>query len=323
MEPNQYDAVSSPTIRLEDQEENTADDMARPRASLQLNQDFVETEFDKMISSLQSDGYIVLHQTWKDTCVLETKVDHMKSWESIEDKIKVVFWTDETMDRWISIRFNGTSIQNGWEVLKTTDKAHIKKADVFRAMLIWYYGGIYADLDIQLRESFREFLEENRTTATWEPREAMERWSQYKSGMDFFDCFLVDDSLDYVVLFILTGDARKTFMLSGFLLSGHRYNNFIAFLVNSILSKHIDGNSSSQQYVLYATGPAAEADAYYSYIDHLDRHDIDLHVMTYREFSHYAEHHSGTSWLPESVQGIGCVEVSTIYANTTLVMGNP
>ena len=126
-----------------------------------------------------------------------------------------------------------------------------------------------------------------------------------------------------MVLFILTGDERKTFMLSGFLLSGERYNSFIAFLVNSILSKHIDGKSSRHQDVLYATGPAAEADAYYSYIDQLDRHDTHLHVMTYREFSHYAEHYSGTSWLPGSVQGIGCLEISTIYANTTLIMGSP
>jgi len=268
--------------------------------TIPMNAQFQETEFDRMISSLQSGGHIVLHQTWKDTCVLETKVEHMKSWESIEDKLKVIFWTDETMDRWVDVRFDGTYIKDGWDILKTADKAHIKKADVFRAMLIWYYGGIYADLDIQLRESFREFLEEKELVVTWEPREAMQRWSSYKAG-----------------------DERKTFMLSGFLLSGQKSNSFIAFLIHRILQKHIDKKSGGYQDVLYATGPGAEAEAYYAYIDELQAHDSHLHVMTYREFSHYAEHHSATSWLPGSVQGIGCVNVTTVYNESTLIIGDP
>lgn len=271
-----------------------------PSTSIPMNPEFSETEFDRMIFTLQDNGYVVLHQTWKDTCILETKVKHMKSWETIEKKLKVIFWTDDSMDAWLYSRFNGTYIYQGWELLKTCDKAHIKKADVFRAMLIWYYGGIYADLDIEIRQSFVEFLEEKTTLVSWEPREAMERWSAYKSG-----------------------DAKKTFMLSGFLLCGERHSNFVAFLCSSILLNHIQGRSPKSQEVIFATGPAAEANAYYRYTEKLDEHDGTLHVMTYREFSHYAEHYSATTWLPGSIQGIGCVEIDTIYSNTTLIMGNP
>jgi mannosyltransferase OCH1-like enzyme len=268
--------------------------------TIPLNENFTETEFDRKITALQGDGHIVLHQTWKDTCVLETKVEHMRSWESIEDKIKVVFWTDETMDKWVEVRFEGTYIRDGWEILKNAANAHIKKADVFRALLVWYYGGIYADLDIQLRESFREFLEEKELVVAWEPREAMQRWSSYKAG-----------------------DEKKTFMLSAFLLSGQRSSSFIAFFINRIIKKHIDNKSSKGQDVLFATGPAAEAEAYYAYIDQVRYHDSRIHVMTYREFSHYAEHHSTTTWIRETIKGIGCVNVTTVYNESTLIIGDP
>jgi len=306
VESNAESPGAPPNVRVDLQDEQIIEAPAASAAkgrstTIPMSTDFVDTEFDRMVASLQKDGYVVLHQTWKDTCVLETKVEHMKSWESIEGKkIKVIFWTDETMDTWVYERFKGTYIQDGWEVVKKTDKAHIKKADVFRAMLIWYYGGVYADLDIQLRESFREFLEEKAVLIAWEPREGMERWSSYKAGDDI-----------------------KTFMLSGFLLSGEKFSGFVAFLVNWILNRHLEGKSTSSQDVLYATGPAAEASAYYAYTDQLQTHDRRLHVMTYTEFLHYAEHFSATTWLPGSIQGIGCVDITSIYSNSTLIMGNP
>lgn len=299
------ESQSRPTVPLHNDDiefTRSVDDMTNVEVttSIPINAAFVETDFDGMIFDLQRDGYVVVHQTWKDTCVLETKVDHMKSWEIVEKKLKIIFWTDETMDQWVEARFGGTYIQQGWDILKTVDKAHIKKADVFRAMLIWYYGGIYADLDIQLQSSLREFLEDRTTLVVWEPKDAMEKWTRYNPG-----------------------DQRKTLMLSGFLLSGKRQSDFTAFLVNWIIHSHINHRSSPYQDVLYATGPAAEAEAYYFYTDRIEKHDRNLQVLSYRQFLPYAEHFSATTWLPGSVQGIDCVEIGTIYSNTTLLLGDP
>ena len=66
--------------------------------NISLNPNFVQSEFDEHLFGLQNEGYVILHQTWKSTCVLETKKKYMSSWQEIENDLKVVFWTDDTME---------------------------------------------------------------------------------------------------------------------------------------------------------------------------------------------------------------------------------
>jgi len=264
-----------------------------------LKPDFVQTEFDGQIIELQNNGFVVLHQTWKDDCVLESKLEHMKSWEENEEKIRIVFWNDTTMNEWVEQRFEGDIIQT-WKILESAQGSHIKKADLFRTLLIWYYGGIYADLDIKLIKSFREFLKEKTTLVIWEPEESMIQWTEFREG-----------------------HLRKTLMLSGFLLSGQRFSDFISFYINWVSKNHVTGRTGRHEYVLSATGPKVEAEAYYYYTERIDRHDRYLSVLTYPQFLNYAQHFSATTWLPGSTDGIGCVDVDTVYSNDTLIHGIP
>lgn len=267
--------------------------------SLPLREGFALTEFDREIFSLQLE-HVVLHQTWKDTCVLETKKKYMKSWVQHEKSLKVVFWTDSLMESWVAVRFSGTYIYEAWLRIGASRDAHIKKADVFRALLIWYYGGVYADLDIKLKKSLKDFLKEKLTVIVWEPEESMLRWTEYEEG-----------------------SPRKTLVLSGFLISGHRFSHFLGFYINWVAVNHLSGRSKWEDHVVDSTGPRVEAEAYYYYTGRIKHHDRFLHVQTYPQFLNYGEHFSATTWVPDAIRDISCVEINTVYSDQVLVMGKP
>lgn len=267
--------------------------------SLPLREGFVLTSFDARIFDLQN-KYVVLHQTWKDTCILETKKKYMNSWLQREENLKVVFWTDSLMESWVLERFSGTYIYEAWLIIAATRDAHIKKADIFRAMLMWYYGGVYADLDIKLTRSLKDFLKEQLTVIVWEPEESMLKWTEYEEG-----------------------SLRKTLVLSGFLISGHRFSAFLGFYINWIAKNHLSGRSKWEDHVIDATGPRVEAEAYYYYIGRIKHHDRLLHAQTYKEFLNYGEHFSETTWVLDTIKDIGCIEIQSVYDDLVLVMGQP
>ena len=292
---NGVEAILADSLNVE------LDDDLNPNVntSIPLREGFLQTEFDKEIFQLQNE-HIVLHQTWKDTCVLETKKKYMKSWIKREGNLKVVFWTDSLMETWVHERFSGTYIYEAWLRIGTTRDAHIKKADIFRALLMWYYGGVYADLDIKLKKSLKNFLKERLTVIVWEPEESMLQWTEYEEG-----------------------SPRKTLVLSGFLISGHRFSNFLGFYINWVAENHLSGRSKWEDHVIDSTGPRVEAEAYYYYTGRIKQHDRFLHVQTYPQFLNYGEHFSETTWVPDAVKDIACIEISTVYSDQVLVMGRP
>lgn len=62
-----------------------------------------EDDFDKIIFDLMGSQHIVIHQTWKDRCILDEKIPIMKTWLDTETSLKVVFWTDASMDLWMLV----------------------------------------------------------------------------------------------------------------------------------------------------------------------------------------------------------------------------
>ncbi|KAJ3251125.1 hypothetical protein HDU77_006124 [Chytriomyces hyalinus] len=126
---------------------------------------------------------LFLHQTWKSTCVYSHKVKEMKSWLESDDNLLTVFYEDDAMDAWVRKRFMGTKAFTVWNwlaldtaytdpTLTAKEPLHfggVKRADLFRLMLMWYYGGLYMDLDVRALRSWRELLEGNKAYMAWEP----------------------------------------------------------------------------------------------------------------------------------------------------------
>lgn len=265
-----------------------------------MREGWVDTPADARIAlQLQENSTFVLHQTWKTDCVLRSRVDYMKTWLEVEPNVRVLFWTDDTMDRWVEERFKGTPVHEAWSILEYTQQAKIKKADMFRALVMWFYGGVYADLDIEMKASIRGFVENEQTVIVWEPESAMAETNavplggRYKKGRG----------------------ARKTLMLSAFAVSGRRYADFFGYYVNWIVANTHSGRSGERTHVLDHTGPIAEAEAYYYYTGRLAEHDALLKVMSFEEFQNYGEHHTvpGDSTWEHGKDAGACVDVRDVY----------
>lgn len=265
---------------------------------VEMRQGFEETLFDKLVLNLTSQGYLVLHQTWRTTCVLNNKVLPMKSWSLVEkDRLRVIFWTDKAMDVWMDTHFLDTRVYEAWKWLCRARERHIKRADFFRVLLVWFYGSIYADLDIQIKQSFRPLLEQRLTTMIWEPTQSMKELTGYKDGDDWY-----------------------TQMLSGFVSSGVRYSDFLGFYINWTIENHLSGRKDRRIDVLDSTGPRAEAEAYKYYISRLDRYDRLLRVMSFDEFkAMYGDHLTESTWNPGAWKG-DCTNVQEIYERESVYL---
>ncbi len=72
---------------------------------------WVDTPGDaRLAEQLEENSTFVLHQTWKTDCVLQSRVDYMKTWLEVEPDVQVLFWTDDTMESWVEERFAGTPV---------------------------------------------------------------------------------------------------------------------------------------------------------------------------------------------------------------------
>lgn len=266
---------------------------------------WVDTPFDEFVARKLDDDRVTLHQTWKEDCVLSSRVKYMKSWLKNEPSLQVLFWTDSSMEDWVRERFEGTEVWLAWQMIGNQERmSTIKKADMFRAMAIWYYGGVYADLDIELKKSVLPLITQRETVIVWEPEWAMEQTWAGPLGQ-----------------YVRERGGRRTLMLSAFVVSGRRYADFLGFYVNWIVANTLSGRSNVNTHVLDHTGPIAEAEAYWYYVGRLQEHDALLRVLPYEEFQRWGEHYTeagNSTW--EDGRGDGpCQKVTTIYGDRVTV----
>jgi len=96
----------------------------------------------------------IIHQTWK-------TADVPQQWQSSTDKYRALkdqgfeykLWTDEDNRNLIKDHFP-------WFLQKfDAYKNPIQRADAVRYFILYKYGGIYSDLDIQPKDNFCEFYE--------------------------------------------------------------------------------------------------------------------------------------------------------------------
>jgi len=272
-------------------------------SEVELRRGFDYDEVDKAILNMTAMGKFVLHQTWKTRCVLENKVEHMKSWLKVEKKkLRVVYWTDRAMDMWVEQHFRGTRVQKVWDMYGEAYYGSIKRSDFFRALVIWFYGSVYADLDISLHASLRPVLKQGLTLLVYEPNKSMKIGEKYNEKEE----------------------STRLMILSGLTVSGSQYSPFLGYYVNWIVEKHLSGLSGPDEFVVDATGPVAEAQSLVHYIERISHHDYLLRVISYEEFhAYYGTHHTESTWAlenKEKVNKMGCNDIATVYGNDTVLL---
>jgi len=92
----------------------------------------------------------IIHQTWKNNTIPTKWKEYHQTWKNKfpEPEYKHILWTDEDNRKFIKDNYE-------W-FLKTYDNypKNIQRADAIRYFILYHYGGIYADLDCEVRENF-------------------------------------------------------------------------------------------------------------------------------------------------------------------------
>jgi hypothetical protein len=95
---------------------------------------------------------MILHQTWVTKNVRREFVKWIKKWKEFHPDLEHWFWTDETARLFIEKKYP--------EYLDLYDSypRNIQRVDVFRYFVMFEFGGIYADLDVELVKSLDPVL---------------------------------------------------------------------------------------------------------------------------------------------------------------------
>lgn len=99
------------------------------------------------LEDLPADGPLrleqIIHQTWKTTSIPARYVAWMTSWVDKHPTWRYMFWTDESARKLIKDKYP--------EILPSYDSylEPIRRADAMRYVILYEYGGVYADLDVE------------------------------------------------------------------------------------------------------------------------------------------------------------------------------
>lgn len=107
----------------------------------------------------------IIHQTWKIEKIPSEWQEYHKTWKDKfpSPEYKHILWTDKMIRDFIKENY-------GW-FLDTFDSypKGIQRADVIRYFLLYHYGGIYADLDCEVRENFYNDLDQDNINLAGNP----------------------------------------------------------------------------------------------------------------------------------------------------------
>lgn len=97
----------------------------------------------------------VLHQTWRSDMVPQG-LDHvMQSWQKKQPRWSYRFHTDEDNQRLVANHYP-------WLLPTYTRLSPIQRADLSRYLYMHHYGGVYADLDVELLQPLRSLFAQQR-----------------------------------------------------------------------------------------------------------------------------------------------------------------
>lgn len=85
----------------------------------------------------------IIHQTWKNTQIPDHYVDWIRTWVEKHPDWTYMFWTDDSARNLIAEKFpNILPAYDGY-------LENIRRADAMRYAILYEYGGVYADLDME------------------------------------------------------------------------------------------------------------------------------------------------------------------------------
>ncbi len=122
----------------------------------------------------------VIHLTWKSARSLPGYAsNNMKEWRRLNPGYKVVLHDDDAVDAYASRHF--AEFAPYWPLLKP-----VQKADVFRYLVMWKEGGVYADVDVDPVKPVDEWMANGtKNTLHWRSANVIIGWEQITDRPDW------------------------------------------------------------------------------------------------------------------------------------------
>ncbi|MCX5751748.1 MAG: glycosyltransferase, partial [Candidatus Saganbacteria bacterium] len=119
-----------------------------------------------------------IHQTWKTTEIPAEMTGCVESWKKLNPGWKHILWTDSTMDAFVKERFPM------YYPFYKSYLSGIFRADLFRLLVIYELGGVYADLDMECLKSldylFDRYAKESELVLSYRhPLQSKMVWGTY------------------------------------------------------------------------------------------------------------------------------------------------
>ena len=107
----------------------------------------------------------IIHQTWKNDVIPGMWKGYHDSWKKYfpEGEYEHKLWTDKDNEEFIKRNYKWF-----YKTFMNYSKG-IQRADAIRYFILYHYGGIYADLDCEVRENFYDLLEPDKINLAGNP----------------------------------------------------------------------------------------------------------------------------------------------------------
>lgn len=207
-------------------------------------------------------------QTWKNNDIPHKYLPFINKIKYLNPNSNYMFFTDNDIDKFILDKFPiyyNTYINFEFK---------IQKIDFFRYLAIYYYGGVYLDLDFNIFKSLKDI---------------------YHDYICKFPQELLSNSD------IILQSQNYHYLIGNYAFYAPKKHPFLKKIIDNILNKRINiklnnNDNNYKKYIYYTTGPVMITQ---SYIDFKNKHLIDViqpTIFKKYHFGNYGKHLNIGTW---------------------------
>jgi mannosyltransferase OCH1-like enzyme len=247
----------------------------------------------------------IIHQTWKNHVIPAHFGPYVRSWLDREKNWRYVFWTDQSLLEFVSLR--EPSFLPTYQSLPPG----IMRVDMARYLLLYHFGGLYADIDYERFRDLSPLLIGSSLVLGWE-------WSDVPVGC--LGSFVARDAV--------SGLHREENTLGNAIMASEARHPLWLALVRSISANRPGVGVATPGEVFAITGPEsltrvfAKTAVYqwnYRLVDHQCLYPIGWHPpvlddgMAASMFPRaYGAHHWAGTWSMVQPAGVGWVDIRSL-----------
>ena len=206
-------------------------------------------------------GQLNIIQTWKNNDIPQKYLKLINSVKILHPNANYMFFTDNDIDIFIKTKFP--------QYLSTFNsfKYKIEKIDFFRYLAIYYYGGLYLDLDMYMHLPFDD----------------------------------INDKCVFPIEFTQNSDLilqKQNFskLIGNYAFYAPMKHPFMKLIIDNVVNKRIQIDDDTHKYVYYSAGPVLVSQ---SYLDFKNKKSVKLikkKPFKKSQFGKYGEHKTMGTW---------------------------